>query len=94
MHVTGVKRTDKSLVSDTIMIFETDDLVTWRSRTLLRNPGFTFFNTTMTKGPHGYVLALESNDRRYAKTTFTMFFTVTLHIGISTSTSAIVQPKE
>ena len=74
VYVTGVKRTEKRLVSDTIMLFETDDLVTWRSRKLLDNPGFTFFNTTLTKGPHGYVLALESNDRRYAKQSFTMFF--------------------
>ena len=74
VYVTGVKRTEKRLVSDTIMLFETDDLLTWRSRKLLANPGFTFFNTTLTKGPHGYVLALESNDMRYAKRLFTMFF--------------------
>ncbi len=74
VYVTGVKRAEKSLVSDTILLFETDDLVTWKSRMLLQNPGFRFFNTTMTKGPHGYVLALESDDKRYAKRSFTMFF--------------------
>lgn len=76
VYLTGVKRDleNKTHCGDTILIYETTDLVHWKKRELLRKPGWSYYNTTLTKGPDGYVLAIESSDLRYATRCFTMFF--------------------
>lgn len=45
-----------------VIIFESTDLVEWSRRILLTNPGWVYYNTGLTKGPHGYVLLMESSD--------------------------------
>lgn len=58
-----------------IMISESCDLVNWSTRTLLTNPDCCFFNTSLTKGPDGYVLALETNKpEEYVGVPFTALF--------------------
>jgi len=47
---------------DTILVYESKDLVNWTSRVLLQKPGFSFCNTALTKGPEGYVLLLEAGE--------------------------------
>jgi len=76
VYLTGVKRNvaKKAHCGDTILIYETTDLVHWTERELLRNPGWRYYNTTIAKGPDGYVLAIESSDLRHATKHFTMFF--------------------
>lgn len=44
---------------ETVMLFESTDLVHWSSRELFTRPGYRIYNTTMTKGPEGYVIAYE-----------------------------------
>lgn len=48
-------------IKNTIMIYESRDLVNWKGRKLLDNPGWNYFNTSLTKGPEGYVLLIEAN---------------------------------
>jgi len=57
-----------------IWMFETTDLKTWTRRELLRNPDSRFCNTTLTKGPDGYVMALEVDTCDVAPTKYTMVF--------------------
>ncbi|MBR5543022.1 MAG: hypothetical protein IKU65_02865 [Oscillospiraceae bacterium] len=57
-----------------ILIYESHDLVTWEERTLFENSGWTYYNTSLTKGPDGYVLALESDHPDFAGVPFTAFF--------------------
>lgn len=57
-----------------ILVFESKDLQNWSERALLDRPGFRFFNTTVTKGPDGYVMALESDTKPQCGVKFTMFF--------------------
>lgn len=57
-----------------IMVYESKDLVEWKERVLFERPGFRFFNTTVAKGPQGYVLAMETNTRPQCGVPFTMFF--------------------
>lgn len=45
---------------DTVYIHESHDLIHWEKRMLLQNPGWDYFNTSLTKGPDGYVIALEA----------------------------------
>ncbi len=60
---------------DTIMIFETEDLIHFKKRVLLKNEGWKYFNTSLCKGEDGYVLVLESNTQPYAGDfPFTCFF--------------------
>ena len=49
---------------DTIRIFESKDLIHWTGRQLLRNPGWVYYNTGLTKGLDGYVLLMESSEPR------------------------------
>ena len=72
--VTGTERQNGGYAGDTIWAFESTDLRNWSRRKLLTRPGWRYFNTSLTKGPDGYVLLLESNDRRHATRPFTMFF--------------------
>ena len=75
-YVTGVKRDIAAgrHCGDTILVFESADLVNWTERVLVRKPGWRLYNTTIAKGPDGYVLAVESDDLTYATKHFTMFF--------------------
>lgn len=45
---------------DTIRIYSTKDLVHWEDRDLLTNPGWSYCNTSLTKGTEGYVLLMEA----------------------------------
>lgn len=42
-----------------IHVFWSEDLETWREQTALRLPGWGLFNTSVCKGPEGYVMAFE-----------------------------------
>ena len=80
VYVTATKRTywlrgEKTNAfhsGETIVLYESSDLVNWTSREIITRPGWHIFNTTMTKGPDGYVLAYESNHPSCVP--FTMFF--------------------
>ena len=59
----------------TIRMFESKDLINWTSRDLFTNPGWTYFNTSLTKGPDGYVLLMEAKDPpEHVGVHFTFFF--------------------
>ena len=72
--VLGTERQGGRFSGDTIWAFESTDLVNWSRRVLLRNPGWRYFNTSLTRGKDGYVLLMESNTKPYAGQPFTMFF--------------------
>ena len=72
--VTGTERQNGGYAGDTIWAFESTDLKNWSRRKLLTNPGWRYFNTSLTKGKDGYVLLMESAAPKYAKRNFTMFF--------------------
>jgi len=76
IYVLGTLSKKPELSGDTIMIFESSDLINWKSRVLLTNPGWKYFNTALTKGPDGYVLLMESNcPKEYVgEHPFTLFF--------------------
>lgn len=75
-YVLGTKSKKPSLCGDTIMIYESDDLINWTERELFHQDGWNFFNTSMTKGPDGYVLLVECNEpAEYVGEAFTLFFT-------------------
>lgn len=61
---------------DTVKIYESKDLVNWTSRVLFTNPGWYYYNTSLTKGPDGYVLAIEAGqpNEHVGEHPFTMFF--------------------
>ena len=68
---------DKSADSGSeIRIYESRDLIHWSGRTLFRRPGWSFYNTSLTKGPDGYVLLTEAGAPSDAvgEHPFTMFF--------------------
>lgn len=73
--VTAVLSQKPALYGDTIVLFESRDLVNWSRRILFRNPGWRYFNTSLTKGPDGYVLCLEASEpREEVGVLFTAFF--------------------
>lgn len=75
VYVLGTKSTATEYCSDTIMLFESDDLINWSSRELFKQKGFKFFNTSLTKGDDGYVLLLEANKpKKLVGKAFTFFF--------------------
>ncbi|MBE6611594.1 MAG: glycosyl hydrolase 43 family protein [Ruminococcaceae bacterium] len=75
VYVIGTKYTPPHFYSSTLMIFESRDLITWTCRELLGNPGWKFFNTSLTKGPDGYVLCVETEGPPgYDGIPFTAFF--------------------
>lgn len=76
VYITATKRIPgrNDTCGDTILLFESKDLVNWTSRELLSRPGWNFYNSTLTKGPDGYVIALESDNLKHARRYFTMFF--------------------
>ena len=62
---------------DTLILYESTDLLNWKSRELLKNPGWRFFNTSLTKGPEGYILAVEAGEpAEFVGVPFTVFFAV------------------
>ena len=56
----GVKSDKPAFCGDTFMIYESKDLINWSKRVLLSNPGWKYFNSSLTKGPDGYVLCMEA----------------------------------
>ena len=62
VYVTAVKSHDAThLYGDTVMIFESRDLINWQSRVLFKLDGWRLFNTGLAKGDDGYVICVESN---------------------------------
>ncbi|MCD6350613.1 MAG: hypothetical protein J7M26_00730 [Armatimonadetes bacterium] len=55
LWVHGVPKGD----SDRIDVFWSDDLNQWHSATALKLPGWGIFNTSVCKGPEGYIMAFE-----------------------------------
>lgn len=60
-YVLGTKSLPGMLAGETIVIYESSDLVNWSERDLLTNPGWIYYNTALTKGDDGYVLLLEAS---------------------------------
>ena len=78
MYVLGTRSRDPELggCGDTVMIFQSRDLVQWEERELLSRKGWNYYNTSLAKGENGYVLCLEvgyAPDAPVGKT-FTCFF--------------------
>ena len=61
VYVIGTRSEYPRLCGDTLILFESRDLVRWEKRTLLTNPGWRYYNTSLTKGPDGYVLCMEAD---------------------------------
>lgn len=63
---------------DTIWIHKSTDLVHWESRILFERPGWEYYNTSLTKGPDGYVLLLECTKPKelVGDNSFTLFFAI------------------
>lgn len=60
---------------DTIRIYSTKDLIHWENRDLLTNPGWGYCNTSLTKGPDGYVLLMEAwKPEELVGEPYTLFF--------------------
>ena len=75
VYVLGTRSDIPRLSGDTVMLFESRDLVGWTSRELLSQPGWRFYNTSLTKGPDGYVLCLEADEpAEFVGIPFTAFF--------------------
>ena len=64
---------------DTVMLFESDDLVHWSKRVFLHKKGYLIFNHSLTKDDDGYTFMMEiSKPRRIAgKEIFTFLFAKT-----------------
>ncbi|MGI6172276.1 MAG: hypothetical protein ACOYI8_00040 [Christensenellales bacterium] len=75
VYVIGTKSVSPRLSGDTLILFESRDLRNWSSRELLANPGWRYFNTSLTKGPEGYVLCMEADyPKEHVGVPFTAFF--------------------
>lgn len=75
VYVIGTKYTPPHFSGDTLMIYESRDLITWNCRELLTQPGWKLFNTSLTKGPDGYVLCIEvAEPKELVGVPFTAFF--------------------
>ena len=75
VYVIGTRSIHPGLSGDTLILFESRDLVSWSSRVLLTHPGWRYCNTSLTKGPEGYVLCMEANEPRdQVGVPFTAFF--------------------
>lgn len=74
-YVIGTRSITPNLSGDTLMLFESTDLIHWSERELLSNPGWKLFNTSLTRGPKGYVLAVEASEpAEHVGVPFTAFF--------------------
>ncbi len=76
VYVLGVESKIPDLWGDSVRIFESKNLTDWKSRVLIKNPGWNYFNTSITKSDNGYVLLLEANEPRefVGEHPFTLFF--------------------
>ena len=75
LYVTAVVSEKPALSGETVVLFESRDMISWSRRELFRNPGWRYFNTSMTKGPDGYVLCMEAAEpREEVGIPFTAFF--------------------
>ena len=76
VYVTGVVSEAESKYGSRIRLFESRDLQSWTERDIISNPGWLYFNTSLTKGPDGYVLCIEAGaPREYVgEHPFTCFF--------------------
>lgn len=71
VYITGVDMKRR----DTIRIFKSEDLIHWEDWDLFTRPGWTYYNTGLTKGPDGYVLLMEcSSPKEIVGVPFTHFF--------------------
>lgn len=61
VYVTAVRSTPPEFSGDTVVLFESTDLLHWESRVLLRREGWRLFNTSLAKGDTGYMLCMETN---------------------------------
>lgn len=64
--------------SDTVILFESRDLVHWSERVLLQRAGWRYFNTSLVHDGERYVLLMESNlpEEAAGAQPFTFFFAV------------------
>ncbi len=77
VYVIGTESKPPRLSGDTLILFESRDLLHWKNRVLLSNPGWRYYNTSLTKGPDGYVLCMEADEpAEYVGVPFTAFFAV------------------
>ncbi len=67
-YVLGTKSENGMLCGDTIVIYESKDLINWSSRPLISRDGWQFFNSSLTKGENGYVLLLEFGPHPFSYT--------------------------
>ncbi|MBQ8898964.1 MAG: hypothetical protein IJY86_10940 [Clostridia bacterium] len=76
VFVLGTKSLPGILAGESVVLYESEDLVSWSERELLSNPGWKYYNTALTKGPEGYVLLLEASEPRefVGEKPFTFFF--------------------
>ena len=76
--VLGTRSLPGMLAGETIVVYESEDLVNWSERVLLSNPGWKYYNTGLTKGPDGYVLLMEASDPKefVGDKPFTFFFII------------------
>ncbi len=68
VYVLGTKSENGMLCGDTIMLYESKDLINWSSRPLISRNGWQFFNSSLTKGENGYVLLLEFGPHPFSYT--------------------------
>ncbi len=75
-YVIGIQSAPPRLSGHTYLIYESRDLVNWSCRPLLSRPGWQFYNSSLTKGPNGYVLCMEAGQPADAvgPYPFTVFF--------------------
>lgn len=74
-YVLGTQCLPDSHDGDTILLYESRDLVNWSQRVLLTHPGWTYCNTALTKGEDGYVLLMEAaSPKEQLGIPFTFFF--------------------
>ena len=60
VYVLGTERHEGGFHGCEISIFETEDLVNWKKRSLIKREGWSYFNTSLTKDDDGYVLLMEA----------------------------------
>lgn len=75
VYVIGTRSNEGELCGSGYYIFESEDLMHWEKRLLIENPGWKYFNSSLTKGPHGYVLCMEAAEpAEFVGNAFTCFF--------------------
>ena len=58
--VLGTVSLPGKLCGETVRLFRSSDLVHWTARDLFTRPGWQYYNTSLARGPEGYVLLLEA----------------------------------